>query len=339
MGRSKAYVDELFEEAEAQGNCLCAADERMAQCLRRRKAQGDVLCLAPRVFARKSYWNDLCESARAIHLMKALGETHPHEVFSHTSAALAYGLQVPWRIAFPLHSVVPERSHSRSLNNLIRHGRASVSPIVFDGVRVTTPEQTVADCLQVLELPDALAVADSALRTGLLSEDAVIEAAESLKGKPGYEHAVQVARLADGRSANGGESIARAALLEIGCKPPDLQRKFTDPLTGQTYYGDFFWECDDGTTVLGELDGYDKYFDATMTQGKTPEEVMAEERMRESHLTAVVDRVMRFRFADALNPVELAKLCGVFGVPMGYEPPLVLKHPSLRDGISSRRRS
>ena len=89
----------------------------------------------------------------------------------------------------------------------------------------------------------------------------------------------------------------------------------------------------------GELDGYDKYFDATMTQGKTPEEVMAEERMRESHLTAVVDRVMRFRFADALNPVELAKLCGVFGVPMGYEPPLVLKHPSLRDGISSRRRS
>lgn len=337
MGRKRADLNDLFEEAEQRQSCVVAREERTSQQLRRRLRSGEAICLAPRVYARKQYWDELNPTARTVHLIKALGERTPDMVFSHVSAAIAYGLQVPWGITAPLHCVVSSASHTRSTKGLVRHSRTNLDAVVYDGIRVTSPERTVFDCLSTLDLPDGLAIADSVLATGLMGKDRLLDAVGTHEGEFGFEHAMQTVNLADGRAANGGESYARAVMLELGCMPPDLQHRLIDPVTGQEYYADYYWEIPESRSIAGELDGWGKYFDEDMTKGKSLDEVLFEERRRESRITALDVKVMRFRFADVLSPVEFSKLLGTFGVPMGCEPPLVLPHPSLGDGVGTRK--
>lgn len=338
MGRRPTDIEGLFEEVEERQSCLVSTDERMAQLLRRRVALGEAVLLAPRIYARKSYWEGLNQTARGIHLLRALSERSPDIVFSHTSAAIAYGLQVPWKLVMPFHCAVPRVSHSPGTSLLVRHPQRVIDQIMFEDIHVTTPERTIVDCLRTLDLPEGLAVADSAIATGLLTQDAMREALCAHELLPGFEHAMQTVELADGRAANGGESHARAVMLELGCMPPDLQHRIVDPITGEVFYSDFFWRRADDTTVVGELDGYDKYYDESMTGGKTIDEVLLEERIRESRITAQVDGVMRFRFSDVLDSVGFAKLLGEFDVPMGHDPPLVLPHPQLGCGMGSGER-
>ena len=329
MGRASHFVEDQFSEAESRQSYLVSEDRRMYQLLQRRVCDGEVVRIAPRIYARKSYYTELDPNARAIHMLRALSRRSPDMVFSHTSAALAYGLQVPWRLASPIHCVVPRESHSRSTSGIIRHAHRSIDAIMFDGIRVTTPECTVADCLRTLDLPEGLAIADSVIATGLLTKTDMCDAIEARVFYPGAEHAIQTARLADGRAENGGESYARATMLELGCASPDLQHEIVDPLTGAKYYSDFFWEREDGFDIAGELDGYEKYFNATMTSGKTLDEVLLDERVRESRISASNIKVMRFRFADVLDRVGFAKLLGAYDVPMDNDPPRLQPHPRL----------
>lgn len=74
--------------------------------------------------------------------------------------------------------------------------------------RVTSPLRTVLDCLRWLPEPDALCVADSALRSRRVSRPELIAA---LERGPAYQRrrALQLARMADGRAANPFESVLR----------------------------------------------------------------------------------------------------------------------------------
>ena len=78
---------------------------------------------------------------------------------------------------------------------------------------VTTPLRTVVDCARHLPFDEALAVADSALRSGAVTRadlDAVV-----VRGA-GAERVRRVLRYADARAANPFESVLRALCLEAG---------------------------------------------------------------------------------------------------------------------------
>ncbi len=78
---------------------------------------------------------------------------------------------------------------------------------------VTSPVRTVVDCARVLPFDEALAVADSALRSGVLCRDDL----EGLDVRGAGAAAVRrVLRQADGRAANPFESVLRALCLESG---------------------------------------------------------------------------------------------------------------------------
>ena len=81
----------------------------------------------------------------------------------------------------------------------------------IDGI-ATAPTQTVLDCARSLPFPEALAVADSALRSGLVGRHELIDAAARLP-RPG--RARRVAALADPRAANPFESVVRAHALDV----------------------------------------------------------------------------------------------------------------------------
>jgi very-short-patch-repair endonuclease len=82
---------------------------------------------------------------------------------------------------------------------------------VRDGV--TVPLRTVLDCARVLPFDEALAIADSALRSGLVTRDDL----DGIDVRGAGAAAVRrVLAHADGRAANPFESVLRALCIEAG---------------------------------------------------------------------------------------------------------------------------
>ncbi len=86
--------------------------------------------------------------------------------------------------------------------------------VAVDG-EVTTPIQTVLDCLRSLPLAEGLAVADSALHQRLVDHDDLLAAAGKRRG-PHRRRLKELVLLADGRSESVLESALRAILIEAG---------------------------------------------------------------------------------------------------------------------------
>ncbi|MDO3396421.1 hypothetical protein QWJ41_11875 [Nocardioides sp. SOB44] len=163
-------------------------------------AAGDVVALA-----RGRYALPATDEARAAaHRVSG--------VVSHRSAALLHG----WAVATPPTAPDVTLPKGRTLSGAQRRGLTlhrtdlGVGEIA-DGV--TTPARTLVDCLRSLPLPEALAVADSALRDGY-GGTALRVLTRDLRG-PGSSAARRVAAEATGLAANPFESVLRALCLDV----------------------------------------------------------------------------------------------------------------------------
>lgn len=183
------------------------------------------------------------------------------------------------------------------------------------GIRATSLERSAVDCLLSMGFGDGMAVADATLRRLGSRANTLGEVLEQLgAGRRGVKGARLTLAHADPRSESGGESIARARMIELGFVVPDLQVEFVDPLTGQGSRVDFLWRLPDGSMVVGELDGQQKYVDPAMTRGRGAVELLSAERLRESRLTRSA-RVVRFSFSDVCNATYFERLLESFRVP------------------------
>ena len=130
-------------------------------------------------------------------------------VLSLTSAALHHGWPVLVPPAKP-HVTVPRHRKVAATR------RAGVdlhyADVASDGI-ATTPEQTVIDCARFLPLPDALAVADSALRAGVGRHSLLIAAGKSPRTH--RDKVFAVVEAADKRAENPFESAIRGVSLEF----------------------------------------------------------------------------------------------------------------------------
>lgn len=132
-------------------------------------------------------------------------------VLSWTSAALQHGWPVLRLPEAPHVTVPPGRNVGPRAAGVVLH-RARLHPDDVTG-GCTSPERTLLDCLKGLPWPDALAVADSALRAGHTVGRLVAVAGQATG--PGARQARRVAREANGLAANPFESGLRAAALEV----------------------------------------------------------------------------------------------------------------------------
>lgn len=80
---------------------------------------------------------------------------------------------------------------------------------------VTSPLRTVLDCARTLPFDEALAIADSALRSRMVDRAELRRAAAKVAG-PGAAWARRVAAHANGKAANPLESVIRALAIEEG---------------------------------------------------------------------------------------------------------------------------
>lgn len=136
-----------------------------------------------------------------------------HGVLSHRSAALAHGWAVHTAPSKPEITVARSRRIAPVRHADVLLHRADLAPDDLDG-HLTSADRTLVDCLRSLPFAEALAVADSALRSGFRPER-LLALARDARG-PGSPQVRRVAALADGRAANPFESALRAICLGVG---------------------------------------------------------------------------------------------------------------------------
>lgn len=318
-------ISELLDASEEAGSCLVVAGreaDRVRRALARRVASGRVVSPARGLFVRAELWEGLGCDERTLFLARGLQALHPGWVFCGPTAAVAYGVDVSWSLQGRVHVATTRAGHYPSDALVHRHAvlpdDAPLAGVeVAGGLRVTAPERTVYDCLRSADFARGLGVADSALRLGVVDRGPLEAFVRSVRRDPrGRERALGTLAWADPRSENGGESIARARMLQLGYACPELQVEVPRPAGGgRPFRADFCWVRADGLVILGELDGTDKYLVDEMTRGRTLDEVLSDESVRGSRITLYDVSVMRFRFELTGSPARFSALLDEYGVP------------------------
>lgn len=294
-------VIHLFAEAERRGVCVKPGSRSIRAALERRRKRGVVVHPHRGMYARSEYWEKLTPDARDLHVMRTLQKDKPGLVFCRESAALAWGLPVSYSRLGTIHVVSDDDGHPSRNEGVMRHrlhGEDEVT--VWRGLRVTGLVRTAFDCMRAMPFADALAIGDNLLRKSALSRRQIRSRFIEM-GK--LSHCGRKARgilsYSDARSESWAESAARALAITQGFMLPDLQVEFLQPTDPSSVYRvDQVWRRADGTKVLGEVDGAQKYYDEGMLKGKTSVQAIMMERQREAELTMYGMPVMRLSYAD-----------------------------------------
>ena len=142
----------------------------------------------------------------------------------------------------------------------------------------------------------------------------------------------------NGASENGGESFARGTMIDLGFMVPELQHEFVVPNSRVKYRCDFLWRVSGGGLIVGELDGYDKYFvdstnsahaninfnsssDTQMLRNSYNQAAINRNIDRQAERESVlfrecgVSKIVRFNFADVVGVKNLERKLVEAGVP------------------------
>ena len=287
------------------------------RALDKRHDAGEVIKPLRGIYARREYWEQLSYLKKMLCAIKAVGVAHRGWTFSHATAAAVYGLSVSYKYLWPVHYTTSRAGGGRSPKYFKhhRHPLTSEDMACIDDIRVTSPVRTVIDCARTMPLPDALAIADSALRNGLLEKVDLKRGLAAFKGMRGIRNAREVVALADPRPESGGESILRGILYELGIPMPELQVEIPDPEhPGKFYRVDYLFTIEGAAPIALELDGFQKYEDPKLTGGKTITQVLTEERQREAAITSHGIRIARISYKQALDRDLLLRRLKIYGI-------------------------
>lgn len=334
--RSDAWVrvEAELAEAETYGRCFAAVERndriRYARLLDTEKNLSSdrrrLVSPYPNLYLSSDSWAGKDPDERARLVAHGVARLHPDWVFCGSTAALMHGLAVPWQRLGIIEAVTPSSVGSQE-RPLVRRRRIDDCDVEdVEGAQVTGVTRTVFDCLGEYDFRDGLALADSELRmSGCEACDLISSIDRRFSKRRGIRKALALAAHADGRAESGGESIARAVMIEEGVYLPNLQVELPDLIDPSNRYRvDFAWDGKCGL-VVGELDGQRKYVDERVLAGATTIDALCAERLRESHLTAGGVPVARFGFSDLRRGSEFkfVSMLEKFGVPVGRAPRIV----------------
>ncbi len=317
MGNATAHqrLASHIEACEQKMSCVYARTAAEAKQIERRVAAGSLEVVMPGLYARPEYWSELKLRQRYLHRVRALARQHPGWTFCSYTAAVIYGLSVSNVNLRHIHIAVPPTQTTTPGSEIVRRRyirRTSASQL---DIAVTDIDQTITDCLVDASFVEGLIIADSVLHEQLMSKKHLIATVDELgRGRRGVAIARWVAQQADGLSESGGESKARASMIERGWRVPELQVELFDPVEpGKPYRVDYLWRVGD-RLIIGEFDGFIKSEKAA-AEGKLAK-AQFDERQRESRLSMLDNcKVVRLCWDDLKEPTKLDRKLRVAGVP------------------------
>lgn len=266
-------------------------------------------------------WGSLSYSQRIIWSLRTVCHIRPDWVLCGPSAAGALGFTTAIKLQRYVHIAVPKRSQAGRHGFVIAHFYKDMPATkTVDGMCVTAEMDTMLDCGRMLDFEHAMVVCCAGLRLTGLQKRRLQDYTGSRKRLGGLPRARYVAERADPACENGGEATALAAILEVGALQPRTQATFTSPLDGGDIRVDFLWKRDDGSVIVGELDGRQKYVDPSMTGQGDSIDVILREKDRETELNMLRIGVVRFQMEHVRDRRQLRQRLHAAGVPFDPVP-------------------
>ena len=238
-------------------------------------------------------------------------------VFARHSAASLWG--IPTIGSQPVQALTLENDGGRSRAGVVRHFADPAGLVVVrrEGLLVTGRVRTVLDLAAFTPFSEASAPLDHVLkpdrtlRLPALTKDELVAAIGT-----GYSAAAGLRiraaiGFADPLSGSAGESYSRSLIHVAGFEAPVLQQAIYDT-GGLVGYADFTWKQ---AKVVGEFDGVEKYVKPEFLKGRSASQAVVEEKKRENRIRAAGFNVVRWDWADLMEPGKLERVLAAAGVP------------------------
>ncbi|MFJ5957510.1 hypothetical protein ACIQC5_16325 [Paenarthrobacter sp. NPDC092416] len=295
-----------------------------SRLLAKRAKRGELVRVRRGAYLLADHWDAL--GARQRHGMQAealVNTTLSAPVFNMQTAAMLWGLGV---VGVPnmLCTVTDDPTGGRSKHG-VRRTLGSLESGVgqLGGFTVTDKVRTTVELAGTLTFAEALAVVDSSRRPPTLDaarretnwekdrawgpaadmED-LGKAVSRLGSESRRRRAARVLELSTDMSESPGESMSRAQMILLNFPPPSLQASFT-LRNGSTARTDFWWPEFD---LVGEFDGQGKYLRDRLRGNRTLQQVVMAEKARENALRALGLSVIRWDWAEMMNPRAFSQI-------------------------------
>lgn len=260
-----------------------------ARVIERAKRGRLVRKLGRDMFVAEAVWSASSPGDRHLLITASAARLRPWAVVSHHSATCRFGLPLP--LNMPQWVAL---STDRSAVTGLPQGVARLEPGQLPahhikevrGLRVTSPARTVIDCLRELPLPDAVAIADAALRRGLTDAAELEAVRQEQRGWPFITAADTGLRLLDPSRETWFESWSFIRLWQLGVELPESQVSVYDHRGRFLGRVDGLWR-DDAT--VAEADGRGKYlgqFDPGGASAEAAARAIVAEKVREDQMRA-----------------------------------------------------
>lgn len=252
-------------------------------------------------------------------------------VVSHMSAGAVWALPRVGSLPDVVHVVDPHRATAQRSTHLCRRPGTTVASDVerIGDLTVTSLVRTATDIALTGRFDDAVLCLDAVLRRLVLPQghdegpevDARLERWRArmsnelgAPGRRGGTAARRAVAFASPWAENGGESLLRLALHELGVGEVALQRVLRVDGRDAGRVDTFLAEHE--TAV--ELDGFVKLTDPAMLAGRSPADVAREQNRRDHRLLGApgVRRVVHCEYTDVVHPERLAGHLRRAGIPL-----------------------
>jgi len=284
----------------------------------RRCRSGALVRVRQGVYVDGGVWRTLQPWERYRVNVQAAAETfQAPTVFARHSAASVWKIPTIG-LRRPVHALTSQNKGGRSRAGVQRHYAplARLESVERDGLLVTGRVRTVLDIAAHTPFVEAVVPLDHVLKPDLSQRLPALTKEQLLAGIAEHYTAAAEQRIrtavdfADQRSGSAGESYSRALMWVAGFQAPELQYEIRDG-TGVVGFTDYYWE---GVRVAGEFDGVEKYVKPEYRNGRTPSQVVVDEKDRENRIRALGNIVVRWTWADLTEPERLERKLAAAGV-------------------------
>ncbi|MDO4897728.1 MAG: type IV toxin-antitoxin system AbiEi family antitoxin domain-containing protein [Rothia sp. (in: high G+C Gram-positive bacteria)] len=230
---------------------------------------------------------------------QALARRFKDPIFSHTSAALIWGAPLLHLPATPHISFT--RAYKRAQTGLKIHTRREEllgHTWSAEGLTITSPLHTIADCTRTLPVFDALCIADWFLNEKHCTRIDLLPQLETIRGR-GRKTAQVLAHCASALTESPAESFAILRFYEWGISPPEQQIELITR-RGYHYRPDFIWR-EHG--IILEVDGNIKYYGTY----RSTEEQFRRENFRQRELEADGWTIVRTTWSELRDTPHLLR--------------------------------
>jgi hypothetical protein len=239
-------------------------------------------------------------------------------IFARHSAASVWAIPTIG-LHHPVQALTLKNDGGRSRAGVRRHfaDPSGLAVVRRDGLLVTGRIRTVLDLAAFTPFAEAVPALDHvlrpdpALRLPALTKDELAEGIGPNYTKAARHRIHTALAFADPLSGSAGESYSRCLIHLGGFEAPVLQQAVHDS-DGLVGYTDFYWKQ---TRVVGEFDGVEKYLKPEYLKGRSASQAVVDEKRREDRIRATGANVVRWVWADLMEPGRLERKLAAAGVP------------------------